>query len=273
MPKNFDTEIREAFNKPFLKVFIKDLEVIEEVRAFIEQLDCVGRVKVTKSKSKYSPKLNLTIYPSRVYSIEEVQTEVTISLNSYFDGNPIDPIFNDENISSISDKAYNQIIGYINKLGRNFEKYGDLKKRFDEERCRDYFLPFLNTISTKHSATGETFNKIGKIDILIQNESGDNVFIAECKIWRGQSQLSDAINQLLDRYVNWRDEKVALIVFNKTVQKFSEVIAKANETMEEHKNFSTYKGARNGTSFSYTFKHPEDDNKEICVELILFDFR
>ncbi len=253
-------------------MFIKDLDVIEEVKSFLEKLNCIGRVNITESKSKYSPRLNLTIYPSRVYSIEEVQTEVIISLNSYFDGNPIDPIFDEQSISSISDKAYNQIIGYINKLGRNFEKFGDLKRRFDEERIRDYFLPFLNTISTNHSATGETFNKIGKTDILIQNESGDNVFIAECKIWRGQSQLSDAINQLFDRYVSWRDEKIALILFNKNVQKFSDVITKAKETMEEHKNFSSYKGARNSTSFSYIFKHPEDDNKNISVELILFNF-
>jgi hypothetical protein len=51
------------------------------------------------------------------------------------------------------------------------------------------------------------------------------------------------------------------------------VIEKAKETMEEHKNFSSFKGVRDSTSFSYTFKHPEDDNKEICIELILFNFR
>ena len=272
MPRNFDTEVREAFNKKFLKVFIKDLDRISEIKSLLDELNSNRKVNITKSGSKNNPLLTLTIYPSRVYSIDELQTEINVTLKSYFDGNQVDPVFVEEGLSSISHNAYNQIIDYINKLGKNFEKFNNLKRELNEEQIRDYFLPFLNTISKKHSATGETFNKMGKTDILIQNEDGENVFIAECKIWRGQTQLTDAINQLLDGYVSWRDEKIALIVFNKNVQKFSDLITKAFETMKIHPNFSSYQSARNSTSFSFIFQHPEDNNRNINIELILFNF-
>ena len=32
MAKNFDTEIRESFDKKYLKVFLKNISIIEEVQ-------------------------------------------------------------------------------------------------------------------------------------------------------------------------------------------------------------------------------------------------
>lgn len=272
MPNNFDTEIRESPKERYLKVFIKDIGQIQEVQSLLNGLNSTRIVNITDSQSRNSSPQNLTIYPSRVYGIEEVQSEVTVALESYFAGSPVDPDFVEEGISSISEKGYSQIIDYINLLGRNLERSRELRVSFDEERSRDYFLPFLNSISSNHVATGETFNGIGRTDILIQDENGENVFIAECKIWRGQAQFTDAINQLLDRYVNWRDEKVALMIFNKTNQNFTEVIEKAKEAMSNHPNFHSLIQERNDTSFSYLFKHPEDENRTIKIELMLFDF-
>jgi len=271
MPKNFDVEKREVFDKKYLKVFIKDLSRIHEIQMFLEQLNCTSRVNISSSLSANSPLKNLTVYPSQVYSIEEVEKEIIVSLESYFAGNPIDPEFVEEGLSSISDKAYSQIIDYINVLGRNLEKSRELRVSFDEERSRDYFLPFLNSISKNYSATGETFNGIGKTDILIQNGDGENVFIGECKIWRGEEEFLKAITQLLERYVNWRDEKVSLIIFNKN-QNFSDVIEKSKRAIENHPNFDKFDSERNSTSFSYIFKHPTDKNKKIKIELMLFDF-
>lgn len=270
MPKHFTTEIRKVYtDQYYLKVYLKDLSRINEVQGFLSSLTCTRNVNITASQSSSQ---NLTVYPSKVYDINEVKEEVTVELEKYFLGNPQDPKFIEEKISSISDKAYSQIIDYINELGRNLEKLQGLRTAFDEEGIRDYFIPFLNSISSKHIATGETFNKIGKTDILVQNERGENIFIGECKIWRGKSQLNDAINQLLTRYVNWRDEKVAIVIFNKTIKNFSDIIEKANDAMKEHPNFFKFVNARNQTSFSYIFKHPEDRNKTINIELMLFDF-
>ena len=272
MSKKFITEIREVHNNDYLKVFIRDLTRINEVQAFLQGLNSTRNVNVTNSTSTSSPAQNLTVYPSKVYDIQEVEREVTVALESYFAGSPVDPNFIKEGISSISENAYSQIIDYINLLGRNLERSKELRVNFDEERSRDYFLPFLNSISKNHTATGETFNKIGKTDILIQDDNGQNVFIAECKIWRGQAQFTEAVDQLLDRYVNWRDEKVSLMIFNKSVQSFTDVITKAKEAMGSHLNFHSFIRERNNTSFSYSFKHPEDENRKIKIELMLFNF-
>lgn len=78
---------------------------------------------------------------------------------------------------------------------------------------RDHFLLQLNG-HYEGGATGETFNASGKTDILIRAENR-NVFIAECKFWRGKKAFDEAIDQLLG-YLTWRDSKCALIVFNKT---------------------------------------------------------
>lgn len=272
MAKLFDVEIREVFQKPYLKVFIRDIDRIGEVQVFLEGLKSVAKANLTTSESRYGPPQNLTVYPSRVYDIGEVRDEVQVPLESYFDGSPVDPQFVGEAISSISDHAYFQILDYILRLGMDLEKYKDLTRNFDEERCRDYFLPFLNSISRRYSVTGETFNKVGRTDILVQDREGSNIFIAECKIWRGSAQLREAIDQLLERYVNWRDEKVALIIFNKDVQNFSEAVQRATEEVENHPNCIKLLKKRGDTSFSFCFRHPDDAAKTIKFELILFNF-
>jgi hypothetical protein len=65
----------------------------------------------------------------------------------------------------------------------------------------------------KGQATGETFNFQGKTDILIRVDE-KNVFIAECKFWKGEKVFIGTIDQLLS-YLSWRDTKAAVIVFRK----------------------------------------------------------
>lgn len=142
----------------------------------------------------------------------------------------------------------------------------------DEERIRDYFLPHLNSISTSLSATGETFNKKGRTDILVQDRMGHNVFIAECKLWKGSLHISNALNQLFERYVSWRDEKTALLVFNKEVSGFSGVVEKAVESVNNHPYCLEMLRKRKDTSFSFLFRHAEDPGKRVKLELMLFNF-
>lgn len=88
MAKNFDTEIRESFDKKYLKVFLKNISIIEEVREQLSELQAVKNVNITNSESKNNPSLTLTVYPNRVFSIEEMQKEVIGFLESYFKGTP-----------------------------------------------------------------------------------------------------------------------------------------------------------------------------------------
>lgn len=88
MAKNFDIEIRESFEKKYLKVFLKNTSIIEEVRENLNGLSSVRTANITESQSKNNPSLTLTVYPNRVYSIEEMEKEVVSFLDGYFNGSP-----------------------------------------------------------------------------------------------------------------------------------------------------------------------------------------
>ena len=75
MAKNFDTEIKESFDKKYLKVFLKNISIIEEVQEQLSKLQSVKNINITDSKSKNNPSLTLTVYPNRVFSIEEMREE------------------------------------------------------------------------------------------------------------------------------------------------------------------------------------------------------
>lgn len=262
----FKIERRETHGKEYLKVFLRDRTKFQIVRTLLSELQSVKNVNITENTET-----DLTVYPAKLYTADETAEELEIALNSYFTGGPIDPKIEDEGLSHISDKAYYQILDKISSYGQNLEKYRDLYEKFDEEGFRNFFLPYLNSISTNYTATGETFNKIGKTDILIQDGNGKNVFIAECKLWKGEGEIDNAINQLLERYVTWRDEKVAVIIFNKTVKKFGEVVEKAVNAFKVHKNFKQYVGQRDETSHSFIFTNPDDPTRIIKLELMLFN--
>ncbi len=269
MPKNFEFEIRETFGKQYLKVFLKKGIDPETIAKHLQQLDSVKKSNVTL---QLSGKIDLTIYPSKLYDIEETKQEVDITLENYFNGSPVDPDFIGETISNISDKAFFQIIDYINILGKNLESFKALNVKFDEERYRDYFIPFLNAISKKHAAKGEVFNRNGKTDILMCDDEGNNVFIAECKLWKGEKYLIDGLEQLLGNYVNWRDEKLALILFNRDVKDFTGTIETAKKSILAHPLCEALVNQRNQTNFTFLFKNPNDPSKKIILELMLFNF-
>jgi hypothetical protein len=173
---------------------------------------------------------------------------------------------------SLSDKVYFEIIDYIVLLGKNLENYKALNDNFNEERYRDYFLPFLNAVSPNYFAKGEVFNRKGKTDILVFDPQGKNIFIAECKIWNGEAYLLQAVDQLLQRYINWRDEKTAIIIFNRDTKNFSQLIMIATTALSKHSLCCQAGQQRNDTSWSYRFRHPDDNNRIIRLELVLFNF-
>ena len=259
-------EHRESFKKPYLKVELKNNDKLKEVQIILSQLQSIRNVNITENA-----RTDLTIYPSKFFSPEETEAEIKAQLDSFYSSQPLDPIFEKERLSTISDKAYEQILIEIQIFGRNLEKLKSLNSKFDEEGFRDFFLPHLNSISLNHSATGETFNKAGKSDILIQDAKGANVFIAECKIWHGEKELLKAIDQLLEKYVAWRDEHTALIIFNKENDKFSQLVETAKNVIETHPNFVKKMKDTSNTSSRFQFKNADDPDKMIYLELIIFN--
>jgi hypothetical protein len=117
------------------------------------------------------------------------------------------------------------------------------------------------------AATGETFVKSGKTDVLVRVEDR-HVFVGECKWWKGSKALGAAIDQLLG-YLPWRDEKAALIVFidNKDA---SAVFDKVEEAVRAHSAFKRVgKASSDGTKRrNFILGHPEDPEREIQLAVL-----
>jgi len=130
----------------------------------------------------------------------------------------------------IKDDDYKNINNIIAMNGTTMEKTARTYYRNNEEELRDHLLATLNT--HYDNATGETFRKIGKTDILIEFEN-KAAFIGECKIWHGEKQFTAAVQQLLN-YSTWRDLKVSLVIFNKENKNFQGILTITENWVKKH---------------------------------------
>jgi len=167
----------------------------------------------------------------------------------------------------LEEKEYQHILEILRSMSLVIERNPSSFASLDEEAIRDHFLLQLNG-HYEGGATGETFNASGKTDILIR-EGNKNVFIAECKFWRGQKGFTGAISQLLG-YLTWRDSKCALLVFNKTKDSRAvrQKMHRAMEALPEHKKTEFHQP--NGDS-RYVLVKASEPGKEIIVTTQLYD--
>ncbi|NGP90254.1 hypothetical protein [Fodinibius halophilus] len=172
----------------------------------------------------------------------------------------------------MSDEMYEDAIKILYDVGKKMERKPSLYKDKDEEGIRDQFLLFLETRYEGTTATGETFNKKGKTDILLKySEDGTNLFVAECKFWKGIKAFFEAINQLFDRYLTWRDSKVSVILFVQN-KNFSNVLDEIRNKIEDHQYYLRENGENGESSYSYIFSLPDDPDKEVYLEVMAFHF-
>ena len=160
------------------------------------------------------------------------------------------------------------IITTLNNVGRAIERKPSLYKGKSEEDLRDIFLLFLETRYESTSATGETFNKKGKTDILLKYANdGSNLFIGECKIWKGTKIFLETIDQILG-YLTWQDSKSAILFFidNESIDNVRKTI---KSHIQSHVNFKKV-GQESDDSFSYFMSLPDDNSILISLEIILF---
>jgi hypothetical protein len=175
-------------------------------------------------------------------------------------------------VPSLSNEMYNDILKVIYEFGKSMERKPSTYIGKDEEGIRDQFLLILETRYQSTSASGETFNKSGKTDILVKYANdGSNIFVAECKFWHGGSEFQKAISQLFDRYLTWRDSKAALIVFVKN-KDFTNILTAIKNETAKHPYFVDSAGSRGETSFSFHFHLPNDSAKIIHFEVIAFHY-
>ena len=172
---------------------------------------------------------------------------------------------------SMDDAFYIDVLEVIYTFFKSVEKKPSTYLNKDEESLRDYILPTLETRYDNTTVTGETFNKEGKTDLLIKYKDGTNLFVAEFKFWKGDVVLCETINQLFDRYLTWRDSKVAIIFFTKN-KEFSKVLKSIQEGVPKHDYFLKANGSHRESSFSYIFHFPTDKGKHIYAEIMAFHF-
>jgi len=167
----------------------------------------------------------------------------------------------------LDQKEYEHILGVLKSMSLVIERNPSAFASLDEEAIRTHFLLQLNG-HYEGTATGETFNAAGKTDILIRADNR-NIFIAECKFWRGPKSFSDAIDQLLG-YLSWRDSKCALLIFNQTKDS-SAVRQTMHEVMTsrpEHRKTLAHDPAGDSR---YILVKPTEPGREIQICAMLFD--
>ena len=131
-------------------------------------------------------------------------------------------------------EEYEVILRIIRETGECFQRAPNVYKDHDEEDLRHFLVSSLSG-NYSNKVTPETFNKKGKTDIyipLLKNAA----FIAECKIWHGEKLMLEAINQLLS-YLTWKNNRVALIIFNKEQKSFMALLKKIPAYLKAHPGY------------------------------------
>lgn len=137
----------------------------------------------------------------------------------------------------------------------------------DEQTLRDFLLFILNA-NWDGTATGETFIGIGKSDILLRWKDRD-AFIAECKLWEGEKGLSAAVDQLMGRYMVWRNTRAALIIFIRDRKNMSEAITKAQTAIREHRLFLNVRdNPHHPDEPDYVLRSTTDPDRSVRLSLI-----
>lgn len=161
---------------------------------------------------------------------------------------------------------YNQILKIIHDVGKQFERLPSTYVNKEEEHLRDHMLLILEP-NFEGAATGETFNKSGKTDILLRHE-GSNVFIAELKFWHGEKGFLEAISQLLG-YLTWRDSKAAVVMFVRN-KEFMPVLQTVKDSISKHESYLGFVQEQEEGWYHYRFHINGDANREVKLSVMLF---
>jgi hypothetical protein len=176
-----------------------------------------------------------------------------------------------EKVPILQQEVYNDIKEVLYNVGKAIERKPSIYKDKHEEDLRDVFLLFLETRYESTTGVGEAFNKKGRTDILLKYaKDGTNLFVAECKVWKGQKKLMEAIDQLLG-YLTHRDSKTALIFFVDQ-KEMTSIVNTIKTEIAKHPNFSKHINDTYEHSINYEFTIPDDSNKKIQIEVMLFHF-
>lgn len=167
---------------------------------------------------------------------------------------------------SLDDDQYRLIMNYLYNFLSSAESNPQTMCKLEEEDIRNIILWALNT--NFGIATGETFRKNGKTDICI-NFKNKEAFIAECKVWKGEKALLEAVDQL-DGYSTWRDVRTALLFFNKDRVNFDDAISAFKHSIKQHIRYLSMKEIKKNY-FECNFKN-NVGNDPVVITFIISNF-
>lgn len=269
-PANFQSQVHKIFSDISLNLPKMNAEIApwnDGLESFIKSL--IGQRKSAVAKKfDFMEKIGLKINPkSDEYMVPPPIAKKAIPI-------PVSEIsrkVKKEIIPILQEEIYRDIIEVLYNVGKAVERKPSIYSKKHEEDLRDIFLLFLETRYESTSGVGEAFNKIGKTDILLKySKDGTNLFVAECKFWKGQKKLHEGIDQLLG-YLTHRDSKTALILFIDQ-KEFSSVVVSVKEEIKKHPQYKKHVRDTYEHSLSYEFVLPDDKQKIIQMEVILFHF-
>jgi HEAT repeat protein len=163
-------------------------------------------------------------------------------------------------------EEYERILSSLQSMSITMERHPETFCSIQEEALRDYFLVYLNG-DYKGKATGETTNRRGKTDIMVRLQD-ENVFIGECKFWKGKEALLRTLDQLLG-YVTWRDNQLGVLVFSRN-KNFSAVLGQIAAIIREHSSFSQ-ESDHSETRFRFVLKYPNDAERKMDLTILVFN--
>lgn len=171
---------------------------------------------------------------------------------------------------ALTEAQYEDAISVVKSTILAMERSPSVVAHKDEEEIRDLILVQLNG-TFEGNATGETFVKSGKTDLLVRVDDR-HVFVGECKWWKGEKAFGNTIDQLLG-YLPWRDEKAALIVFI-SQKDASTIIEKAEAAVRAHSSFKRVGASASDRHLrrNFVLGHPDDPEREIKVAVLFAVF-
>jgi hemerythrin len=267
-PAEFKRNKEEAFRRSFVNVGNINNNVTEWNQALPQCVNQLfdARKKHFAAENDFFAAINVAPDPrtSEIFTASTIKRRVipqpAVSTKKHFSSVP-----------TMADEMYEDVLKVLYEAGRAMERKPSLYRGKDEEDLRDQFLLFLETRYSATTGTGETFNKAGKTDMLLKYEDGTNLFVAECKWWKGEAEFHAAIKQLFDRYLTWRDSKAALLLFvaNKD---FSAVVEKVRAEAEKSPYFVRRTADRDETSLAFDFHLLNDEKRIVRFAVLLFAF-
>jgi hypothetical protein len=143
-----------------------------------------NRKGVVSKKFDFMEKIGLKVNPkSSEFLVPTIITKKTIPIPATETTKTVAK----DKVPILQQEVYNDIKEVLYNVGKAIERKPSIYKDKHEEDLRDVFLLFLETRYESTTGIGEAFNKKGRTDILLKYaKDGTNLFVAECKVWKGQ---------------------------------------------------------------------------------------